>query len=364
MAEKVVQKMDAPGPAPAVQRKCDECEKEQVSPKREDGSSALRRKSEGGVTPLVQRKETNEAPPDLETSLQNSKGGGQPLDKETQQNMGQGFNADFSNVKIHTGGYAVQMAQSIGAQAFTNGSDVYFNSGKYAPHTHSGKKLLAHELTHVIQQQAVPGIQRKTAPQSPGSMSFLPGNMAYLQRYPGDGMTPPGDCSWLTYIGLRGSVETAKALVSSLGGCSVGDSCIFLATKIAAISAEIAARVALDATCFKGGDAGHRQQVTDKINMLNRCYRFFSNSNCPPGLVAAMAVVVERARQVIAMAAMVVAIVVIVAAIAALILAIIALVEVIAAAIAAVAAAAEMAAITAAAAAIITVLTFVKDELS
>jgi hypothetical protein len=178
-----------------------------------------------------------------------------------------------------------------------------------------------------------------------------------VQLWPGDGMSPPGDCNWANYLGLRGSVLTAKAIVSTLGSCSPGDSCLFLATKIAAITAEIAARVALDATCFKGGDTGHRQQVQDKINMVNRCYRFFSNSGCPPKLVEAMAVVVECARGVVAAAAAAVA----VAAVVALIAAIIALVEVIAAIAAAAAAAA--AEITAAIAALSALLRVVQQAL-
>jgi hypothetical protein len=149
--------------------------------------------------------------------------------------------------------------------------------------------------------------------------------------------------------------------VSTLGACTPGDNCLTLAAKIAAITAEIAARVALDGTCFKGGDTGHRQQVQDKINMMNRCYRFFSNSNCPPELIAAMAVVVDRAREVIAAAAVAVAVGLAVALIAA----IIALADVIAALVAAAAAAtAEAAAAAAAAAAVIALLVLIKDQLS
>ena len=47
-----------------------------------------------------------------------------------------------------------------------------------------------------------------------------------VQRWPGDGMVPPGDCGWATYLPLRGSVETAKAVVSTLGACSAGDNCL------------------------------------------------------------------------------------------------------------------------------------------
>ena len=87
-----------------------------------------------------------------------------------------------------------------------------------------------------------------------------------VQRWPGDGMVPPGDCGWARYTVLRGAVESAKAVVSSLGACTTSDTCELLAVKIAAIVAEISARVALDSTCFRGGDTGHRQQVQDKVS--------------------------------------------------------------------------------------------------
>src|SRR5690606_10069691 len=56
------------------------------------------------------------------------------------------------NVNIHTDSQAVEMNKSLGAQAFTYGNDIYFNQGKYNPDSASGKHLLAHELTHTIQQ--------------------------------------------------------------------------------------------------------------------------------------------------------------------------------------------------------------------
>jgi len=91
-------------------------------------------------------------PPDLETRLSQSQGGGSPLQKDTQQFMESRFGTDFSHVKIHTGSEAVQMNREIGAQAFTHGSNVYFGAGKYDPGSDSGRHLLAHELTHVVQQ--------------------------------------------------------------------------------------------------------------------------------------------------------------------------------------------------------------------
>lgn len=90
----------------------------------------------------------------LEQSLASSKGGGSALPSDTRQFMESRFNADFSGVRIHTDANARSMSGSIHAQAFAHGNDIYFNEGKYAPHTETGGTLLAHELTHTIQQGA------------------------------------------------------------------------------------------------------------------------------------------------------------------------------------------------------------------
>ena len=291
---------------------------------------------------------------------------GQPLTNEQKAYFEPRFGVDFSSVRVHTDASADTAARAVGGYAYTRGSDIIFREGQYRPHAYAGRQLLAHELAHVVQQGAAPRLQYRASDKNGEQQALaneLHTGMAnhLVQRFPGDGMVPPGDCSWARYLVLRGSVETAKAVVSTLGACSPGDSCLFLAAKIAAVTAEIAARVALDATCFRGGDTGHRQQVQDKINLMNRCYRFFTNSNCSPELIAAMAVVVETARAVIAGAAAAGAIALVVA----LIIAIIALAEAIAAlAAAAAAAAAEAVAIGAAAAAVIAVLVLIRDELA
>ena len=108
-------------------------------------SDIIQRSGRGPPTGIMQ----------FENNLHSSKGYGMPMPESTQQFMQSRFNADFSGVRIHTGSYAENMSGSIQAQAFTHGSDVYFNSGKFAPHTEAGGTLLAHELTHTIQQGAV-----------------------------------------------------------------------------------------------------------------------------------------------------------------------------------------------------------------
>ena len=90
----------------------------------------------------------------LESSLASSKGGGSPMDSDTRSNMESGFGKDFSGVRVHTDDNAAKMNKDLGSQAFTNGNDIYFNEGKYNPSSKDGQHLLAHELTHTVQQGA------------------------------------------------------------------------------------------------------------------------------------------------------------------------------------------------------------------
>ncbi|HJP92677.1 MAG TPA: DUF4157 domain-containing protein [Pyrinomonadaceae bacterium] len=77
---------------------------------------------------------------------------GQPLDTTTRASMEPRFNHDFSKVRIHSDAHASESARGVNADAYTVGSDIVFAPGKYAPHTEIGTALLAHELTHVVQQ--------------------------------------------------------------------------------------------------------------------------------------------------------------------------------------------------------------------
>jgi len=92
----------------------------------------------------------------LENQINNSKGSGSPLPDESRSFMESRFGANFSDVKVHTGNQAGILNRSLNAQAFTHGSDVYFGEGKFNPESHQGKHLLAHELTHVVQQGNAP----------------------------------------------------------------------------------------------------------------------------------------------------------------------------------------------------------------
>lgn len=107
--------------------------------------------------------------PDIEGQIQSAKGGGLPLSTNTQSSMGQAFNADFSGVKVHTDSQSDSLNRSISARAFTTGNDIFFRGGEYNPNSSGGQTLLAHELTHVVQQGGAPssaGVQRKKADNS------------------------------------------------------------------------------------------------------------------------------------------------------------------------------------------------------
>ena len=104
------------------------------------------------------------------TRINSARGGGQSLDTTIQQKMGDAMGSDFSRVRVHTGSESNQLNEQLGAKAFTTGSDVFFRDGEYSPGSSSGQALLAHELTHVVQQGsgAVGGNGGKMAVNAPG----------------------------------------------------------------------------------------------------------------------------------------------------------------------------------------------------
>jgi hypothetical protein len=104
---------------------------------------------------ILQRREAiagGEASTDLDTAINSARGSGQPLEAGLQRSMGQAMGADFSGVRVHTDAQSDQLNQSIQAKALTTGQDVFFRQGEYNPGSRGGQELIAHELTHVVQQ--------------------------------------------------------------------------------------------------------------------------------------------------------------------------------------------------------------------
>ncbi len=146
----------------------------QIMGQRASGDPFVQRVEASEETPAIMQESEQGSTPgrsgaDLEQQLSSSKGGGNPLPEETRQFMEPRFGADFSGVRVHTGGEAIQMNQGLNAQAFTHGSDIFFNSGKFEPNSIQGKQLLAHELTHVMQQQGAERISAKEMDESAAS---------------------------------------------------------------------------------------------------------------------------------------------------------------------------------------------------
>jgi len=121
----------------SVQRKCSKCEEEKKKP--------IMRKAVAANTGIHMSSS-------FASSLNASKGGGLPLPQGTRSFMENAFSADFSRVRVHSDSEASEMSKGINAKAFTYGNDIYFRGGQYNTGTSEGKQLLAHELTHVVQQ--------------------------------------------------------------------------------------------------------------------------------------------------------------------------------------------------------------------
>lgn len=180
-------------PEPVIQRACD-CDGTCASYQEEETSQ--RQPTAEPITPLMQRQEAlesdeerdaeqvqrqvddeeeedvlqtkekpgpmSETPPGTALRIQAFRGGGQPLTASERSFFEPRFGLDFSRVRVHTGARAAEAAQAVHAQAFTVGRNVVFGAGQYAPGTTHGQRLMAHELTHVVQQAQgrTPSIQR------------------------------------------------------------------------------------------------------------------------------------------------------------------------------------------------------------
>jgi len=133
-----------PAPNNSIQRKCPGCKKG-IKIGKEEEDEKLQKKEASGSTPKVT--------PKLESNISAIRGGGRPLPESVRAFYEHRFGHDFSNVRVHTDSRADASTRSVDAFAFTLGSDISFRSGHYSPNTQTGQRLLAHELTHVVQQR-------------------------------------------------------------------------------------------------------------------------------------------------------------------------------------------------------------------
>ena len=132
-----------------IQRMCPACEEETAQRKPdEDEEETLLAKANQRHTPTVGKA--------THSKIQSLTVGGQALPPNQQTFFSSRMGYDFSGIRIHDGGKAAETAQAVQAKAFTMGNNIVFNTGQYSPNNQQGKKLLAHELMHVVQQHGTP----------------------------------------------------------------------------------------------------------------------------------------------------------------------------------------------------------------
>ena len=179
-----------------VQRMCPECEEELVQ---RMCSECQKEEEEELVQPKADGPSPSAASPAFEARLGSLRGSGRPLPADLRSFFEPRFGHDFGAVRVHTGNAAGEAAQEVSARAFTVGKDVVFGAGEWSPGTTSGKRLLAHELTHVVQQtpreaRRKPLLQR--APQeegeaAPATEETVPETEPAPETTPGEPGTAP-----------------------------------------------------------------------------------------------------------------------------------------------------------------------------
>ena len=183
-----------------IQQKCNECDAEESSVQKMEAPQPIanaelqekesKARVDGGTdgggddnnnNTFVQKSAdgSSEGTSNLESRLQSTKGGGDPLPEDTQSFMGDNIGADFGDVRVHTNSDAVEMNEGLGAKAFTHGNDIYFNEGNYDTNSSAGNELLAHELTHTVQQGGSPIKNKEESTEGEeAEVQMMPDNLA------------------------------------------------------------------------------------------------------------------------------------------------------------------------------------------
>lgn len=135
-ADAIANAIVSPGPVPTIQRKCAACADEDHVQRQADAGSGPDRRAPAGLAEAQ------------------SLTAGRPLEPSARNFMEGRFGTDFGGVRVHAGAEASSAARAMDARAYTLGSDIVFGQDEYRPGTHDGRRLLAHELAHVVQQRS------------------------------------------------------------------------------------------------------------------------------------------------------------------------------------------------------------------
>jgi 3D (Asp-Asp-Asp) domain-containing protein len=150
--------------------------------------------------------------PHIETGVKDLRGGGRPLSTSMRAFFEPRFGHDFGAVRVHTDACSDALAQSINARAFTSGSDIVFAAGQFSPDTTGGQELLAHELTHVLQQGAgsgQPGTKLLRAPKKEKKPKGKP-NAKEAKKAPADKERTKWRLSYKTLAEVQGKFNAVK----------------------------------------------------------------------------------------------------------------------------------------------------------
>jgi hypothetical protein len=179
----------------AIQRKCSHCEEEEKLQRKEQSREGSHVEAPASVSDAISR-------------------GGNSMDDSTKNFMENNFGYNFSHVKIHTDSASAKSAEAINAHAYTSGSNIVFNEGQYNPNSKEGKRLLAHELTHVVQQGKSSSIvQRDPKPEEkkkPACPTFPASGVKVIGPAAADLATILGQCS-----GNEVTVDSSQMLKQS-----------------------------------------------------------------------------------------------------------------------------------------------------
>jgi hypothetical protein len=155
----------------------------------------------------------------IETRINNKRGSGHPLSDNVREPMEQAFEVDFSAVKVHADTEAHNLNQQLNAKAFTTGQDIFFRYGEYNPNSDSGRKLIAHELTHVVQQSnGKIGINMltKTKSKQQPLYGYKNDSVTLINREERT-ITKTGNRETIIQWGEGGKLETIKAVTRNVG---------------------------------------------------------------------------------------------------------------------------------------------------
>jgi hypothetical protein len=189
-------------------------------------------------------------------------GASRPLDPALRRDMEQRFGHDFSRVRVHSGAAAEQSARDVNANAYTVGHDIVFGANQFSPGTHDGRRLLAHELTHVVQQSGSNEMGPARGDRSPASLPAV-----RLQR-----QTKSTKCTdaEVTALNINMHVYCNKPR-----SCSIqGDSCATATAKVAAGNGCVDERTKLQQKCFSPGDPKyeeHMERIAQDSAALRNC---------------------------------------------------------------------------------------------